>query len=77
MDLDSPFFPERRTLMLTPQGRYPTPEEVEAIMARARRMRSEYVAALIVSAALRARQFFSRAREQRATSARRFHPDLG
>jgi hypothetical protein len=47
------------------QGRYPTQEEIEASIARARRMRSEYVAALFASAALRARQFYSGARERR------------
>jgi len=58
-------------------GRYPTPDEVEAIIARARRMRSEYMAALIVNAALRARQFMIRAKDRGVARARRFYPDVG
>jgi len=61
--------------MLEP-GRYLSHEEIEAVIARARRMRSEYVAMLIVSAALRARQFFSGARERRGASARRLYHDI-
>ena len=61
------------------RGRCPTPEEVEVLIARARRMRSEYMGALIASAALRAKQFFFRARERRIgiTGAQRFYPDVG
>jgi hypothetical protein len=59
------------------QGCHPTPDEVEVIIARARRMRSEYVAGLLVSAALRVKQSFSRDRDARSTGARRFYPDLG
>lgn len=58
------------------QGRYPTHEEIEAVIERARRVRSEYVAMLIVSAALRARQFFSGARERRRAGARRLYHDV-
>ena len=55
--------------------RYPTPEEVQAIMAKARTMRSQFVGALIASAALRARQYFIVARERRRGEARHFYPD--
>lgn len=58
-------------------GRYPTPDEVEALIARARRMRSVYMSALIMTAALRAKQFFSRARERRIAGPQRFYPDVG
>lgn len=58
-------------------GRYPTPDEVDVLIARARRMRSEYVAALVMSAALRVKQFLARAGDRRATRAQRFFPDIG
>ena len=56
--------------------RSPAAEEVEAILARARLMRSLYVAALVGRAALRARQWLRATREQRAPVARRFYPDI-
>jgi hypothetical protein len=58
-------------------GRYPTPDEIQVLMDRAHLMRSEYIAALMVHAALRAKQFFVRARERRITSAPRYFPDVG
>ena len=58
-------------------GRYPTLDEMEALFARARRMRSEYVAALITQAALRAKQHFSRAADRRYINAQRYYPDVG
>lgn len=58
-------------------GRYPTPDEVEVLIARARRMRSEYMAALIMNAVLRARQFRSRANDRRIAHAQRYYPDVG
>jgi hypothetical protein len=58
-------------------GRCLTPEEVEVLIARARRMRSEYLGALIVSAALRARQFYSRVKDQRiVTGMQRIYSDI-
>jgi hypothetical protein len=59
------------------RGRYPTPEEIEAIISRAHQMRAEYLASLITRAALRAKQFFSRAQDRRITGAQRFYPDVG
>lgn len=58
-------------------GRYLTLDELEVLAARAHRMRSEYVAELITTAALRAKQFFARAAERRATSPRQYYPDVG
>lgn len=59
------------------RGRHLTHEEIEVIMARARHMRSLYVAMLVSQAALRARQWYSGAREQRVIGAQRFYPDVG
>jgi hypothetical protein len=55
--------------------RYPTPEEVQAIMERARHMRSQFIGALIASAALRSRQYYVVARERRRGEVRHFYPD--
>ena len=60
--------------MIEPR-RHATPEEVQAILARARQMRSEYLAALLVSATLRARQHFINMREDRRGEGRRFYQD--
>lgn len=57
--------------------RHPTPEEVEIIMARARRMRSIYVAALISTALQRLRQAYADATQPRRGAARRYYPDVG
>lgn len=61
---------------MIPSGRYPTQDEIEALIANARRMRSIYIGALINTAALRARQYFSAARERRIAAPRRFYPDV-
>lgn len=55
--------------------RHPTPEEVQAIMERARCLRSQYLGAVIASAALRARQYYIVARERRRGEVRHFYPD--
>jgi hypothetical protein len=55
--------------------RYPTPEEVQAIMERARHMRSQFIGVLIASAALRARQYYIVARERRHGEVRHFYSD--
>ena len=57
-------------------ARYPTHNEIEALMARARRMRSLYCSALMQRAALRLRLYFSAAHERRMAAARRFYPDV-
>lgn len=61
---------------MLPSQRYPTHEEIELLIARARHMRSVYIGALINTAALRARQYFSAARERRVAAPRRFYPDV-
>lgn len=58
-------------------GRYETLDEMEALFARARRMRSDYVAVLVTRASLRAKQFFARAADRRYPSAARYYPDVG
>lgn len=56
--------------------RHPTPEEVEIIIARARRMRSVYIAALISRAALSVKQCFTPAVERRSGPAQRYYHDI-
>lgn len=63
------------------QGRYPTHEEIEAIIARARHMRARFIAALIAGALRRVTQALSGARTstrpKRGARARQFRPDMG
>ena len=63
------------------QGRYPTHEEIEAVIARARRMRAEFVAAMIAGALKRVKEALSGARTSsrpnRGARARQFRPDMG
>lgn len=61
---------------MTELKRHPTHEEIEVILARARRMRSLYVAALVQHAALRAKQWMSIARERRGAARRRVYADV-
>lgn len=57
--------------------RYPTHEEIEVILQRARDLRAQYLAALLASAALRARQWTHTTRERRRLpTGRRFYPDV-
>lgn len=56
--------------------RYPTHEEVEVILARARELRAQYLAALLASSALRARQWAQASRERRLPAGRRYYPDV-
>jgi hypothetical protein len=65
---------------MQPSARYPTHEEIEVIMARARRMRSLYVGALLSNALQRLRRFLDEEGGQRGAgarrySARRYYPD--
>lgn len=53
--------------------RHPTPDEVEIIIARAHRMRSVYIAALINSTALRVKQYFTPVVERRSPAGRFYH----
>lgn len=57
--------------------RHPTHEEIETLLARARDLRAQYLAALLASAALRARQWAQTSRERRLPTGRRFYPDIG
>jgi len=50
---------------MAPSGRYPTREEIEVIIARARQMRALYVGALIARGISRVAQLFSGARRLR------------
>jgi hypothetical protein len=63
------------------QGRYPTHEEIEAIIARARHMRAQVIAAMIASALRRVQETLSgarmSARTKRRAGARQFRPDMG
>ena len=59
------------------QGRYPTHEEIEAIIARARQMRARYVGALIARGVSRLMQTFTGSRPRRRIGARRLHADMG
>lgn len=59
------------------QGRYPTHEEIEVIIARARRMRAQYLGALIARGVSRLTQLFTGTRPRRGIGARRFRADMG
>ena len=59
------------------QERYPTHDEIEAIIARARRMRAQYVGALIARGMSRVTQLFTGATPRRRAGARRFRTDMG
>lgn len=59
------------------QGRYPTHEEIEAIIARARHMRAQYIGALIARGVSRLMQTFTGSRPRRAIGARRLRADMG
>ncbi|MGH8722294.1 MAG: RSP_7527 family protein [Burkholderiales bacterium] len=59
------------------QGRYPTHEEIEAIIARARRMRAQYVGALIARGMSRLVQMLGGPRPRREIGARRLGADMG
>ena len=63
------------------QGRYPTHEEIEAVIARARHMRARFVAALFAGALRRVKQALSGARTstrtKRGARVRQFRPDMG
>jgi hypothetical protein len=58
-------------------GRYPTHAEIEAIMARARRMRALYIGMLIARGLSRLQQLLTGLRPRRETSAQRFRTDMG
>ena len=58
---------------MQPSARYPSHEEIEVIMARARRMRSIYVGALLGNAMARVRRFFAEEGGRRGARARRYH----
>jgi hypothetical protein len=58
-------------------GRYPTQDEIEVITARARRMRSLYVGALIRTALLRLQRAYPDATVPRSGATRRFYADVG
>lgn len=57
--------------------RYPTHAEIEAVMARARLMRSLFVAALIRRALQRLQHAYADATVPRSRATRRFYPDVG
>jgi hypothetical protein len=63
------------------QVRYPTHEEIEVAIARARRMRARFIAAMIASALQRVRQALTGAhassRPRRGPGARQFRPNMG
>ena len=59
------------------QGRYPTHEEIEVIIARARRMRAQYLGALIAGGVSRLKQMLTATRPPRGAGTRRFRPDMG
>ena len=56
-------------------ARYPSHEEIEVIMARARRMRSIYVGALLGNALLRVRRFFAEEYGRRGAATQHYYPD--
>lgn len=58
-------------------GRYPTHEELERIIARARRMRAQYVGALIARGISRLGRLLTGARPRRGAAGRRFGMDAG
>jgi hypothetical protein len=68
---------QKRRIPMLEQGRYPTHEEIEAIIARARHMRAQYVGALIARGALRLKQLLIGPRPQRGSGTRRFRADMG
>jgi hypothetical protein len=70
------YFPEKENPMLE-QGRYPTHDEIQAIIARARHMRAQYVGTLIARGVTRLKQLLTGARRRRLTATRRFHADMG
>ena len=53
--------------------RHPTPDEVEIIIARAHRMRSEYMATLVSRAALGVKRYFTPVVERRSPAGRFYH----
>lgn len=57
---------------MPPSARYPSHDEIEVIMARARRMRSIYVGALLGNALRRVRRFFAEEGGQRGAATRRY-----
>lgn len=57
------------------RGRYPTHEEIQVILERARHMRSEYMAALFSSAWQRVKLLLSGDRAKRAGAASIRHAD--
>ena len=59
------------------QGRYPTHEEIEVIIARARRMRAQYLGALIARGVARLKQLLTGLRPPRGVGTRRFRADPG
>lgn len=59
------------------QRRYPTHDEIEVIIARARRMRAQYVGALIARGVTRLKQLLTATRPLRGAGTRRFRPDMG
>lgn len=59
------------------QGRYPTHEEIEVVIARARLLRSLYVSALIKGAWRRAKELLAGAEARRGTGAGHYYPDMG
>jgi hypothetical protein len=72
---------QKRRIPMLEQGRYPTHEEIEVIIARARRMRAQFIAAMFAGALRRVKETLSgartRARTKRGAGARRFRPDMG
>ena len=60
---------------MQPSARYPSHEEIEVIMARARRMRAIYVGAQLSSALRRVRRFFAEEGGRRYHAAQRHYPD--
>jgi len=57
--------------------RYPTREEIEAIIARARQMRAQYVGALVARGVSRLTQLLTGARPRHRTGTRRLRADMG
>ena len=56
---------------------YPTPEELDIIMARARRMRARYLSALFARAVRNVAELFSAAGPRRRSAAPRLRMDAG
>jgi hypothetical protein len=59
------------------QGRYPTHAEIEAIMARARRMRALYIGMLIARGLSRLQRLLAGLKPRRETNGRHFRTDIG